>query len=81
MTNIEDVGIAVIIVLRIVAFIVGVGLLISGIADFGTIGSDITIGLSVGGFAVVKVTVGLVLMLAAIDPEIIAVTIKWIIST
>lgn len=81
MADIEDIGIAVIIVLRVAAFIVGIAMLVSGIAEFGSIGSDITIGLSAGGLAVIKVFVGLVLMLAGIAPEIIAVTINWIIKT
>ena len=54
MTDVDEVGAAAMIILRVVAFIVGVALLISGIVDFGSIGSDITIGLSMEGLRLLK---------------------------
>jgi ABC-type transporter Mla maintaining outer membrane lipid asymmetry permease subunit MlaE len=54
LTDVDEVGAAAMIILRVVAFIVGVALLISGIVDFGSIGSDITIGLSMEGLRLLK---------------------------
>lgn len=67
---------------RIIAFIIGVALLISGFADLGGIGgSDFLAGLSTGPIAIVKIIVGLILMLAGIEPRIIAVIVHWIIRS
>ena len=82
MTDIEDVGTAVVISFRIGAFIIGVALLVSGFADFGVLGSsNILAGLSSGPIAIAKIVVGVILMLAAIEPGIIAVIIQWIVRS
>ena len=82
MTEIEDVGSAIVISFRIVAFIIGVALLISGFADFGGLGSsNILIGLSSGPIALVKIAVGVILTLAAIEPSVIAVIIQWVVRS
>jgi hypothetical protein len=47
--------------LRIIAFFVGLLLLISGFADFGAIGgSDILAAFSTGPIALIKILVGLI---------------------
>jgi hypothetical protein len=66
----------------VAAFIIGVALLVSGFADFGGLGSsDILIGLSAGPIAIVKIVVGVILILAGIEPNIIAVIIQWVIGS
>jgi len=68
--------------LRVAAFIIGVALLISGLADFGGLGSsDILIVLSSGPIAIIKIVVGVILTLATIEPNIIAVIIQWVIRS
>jgi len=65
-------------VLRIIAFIIGVLLLISGFADFAGIGgSDIVAAFSRGPIALVKIFVGLVLIILAINPDAISVFLGW----
>jgi len=77
----ED-GEAIVLAFRLVVFIVGVALLLSGLADFGRIGSnDVLTLLSLGPKSVLEVIVGLILTLTAINPEIIKVIIQWIIRS
>jgi hypothetical protein len=53
----------------VAAFIIGVALLISGLADFGGLGSsDILIVLSCP-IAIIKIVVGVILTLATIEPN------------
>lgn len=69
-------------VLRIIAFFVGLLLLISGFADFAAIGgSDVVAALSTGPIALIKVIVGVILMILAINPDAIAVIIGWMVRT
>ncbi len=82
MTDIEEVGTAILILLRILAFIIGVALLVSGFADFGGLGnSDFVLALSSGPIALVKIVVGVILMILAVAPGAIAVIIQWIVKT
>lgn len=82
MADMEDVGSAIVIGLRVAAFIIGIALLISGFADFGGLGhSDIFAGLSSGPIAIIKIVVGVILILAAIEPNIISVIIRWVVRS
>lgn len=79
MADIEDVGTTIIVILRLFAFIIGVAFLASGFADFGGLGSDVLMAFSLGTAAIVKIVVGLILMILAIEPEAIGVIIQWIV--
>jgi hypothetical protein len=82
LSDAEDVVAAIIMSFRVIAFFVGLYFLLSGFADFGAIGgSDILSALSLGPLAMLKIPVGLVLILAGIEPQIIAVAIQWIITS
>ena len=82
MTDIEEIGTAILVFLRICSFIVGVALLVSGFADFGSLAnSDFMLALSSGPTAIVKIVVGVILMILAIAPGTIAVIIQWIVNT
>ena len=82
MTDVEDVGDVILIGFRVIIFIVGTALLISDFADFGGLGnSDILAELSSGPLAIVKIFVGVILTLAAIEPGMIAVIIQWVIKS
>jgi hypothetical protein len=82
LTDIEDVGTAILIFLRFLAFVIGVALLFSGFADFGTFGSgDFVVALSSGPIGLIKVVVGVILMLLAIAPGAIGVVIQWLVKT
>lgn len=81
MTDIEDVGTAVLVGLRLGAFIIGVALLISGFADLGGLSSNMLAALSSGPIAIVKIVVGVILVIAAIEPAAITVIIHWIVRS
>ena len=69
-------------VLRIIAFFIGLLFLISGFADFGAIGgSDVVAAFSTGPIALVKILVGVILMILAINPDAISVLISWIVRS
>ena len=79
--DIEEIGIAIVIALRLFAAIFGFILLLSGFADFGVISTgDALSALSLGPVAMLKIPVGLILVLAGIEPRIINVFIHWMIS-
>ena len=81
LSDAENVIAGIIMLFRGIAFFVGL-VLLSGFADFGAIGgSDILSALSLGPLAMLKIPVGLVLILAGIEPQIIAVVIQWIIRS
>jgi hypothetical protein len=82
LTDIEEIGTAILVFLRVLAFIIGVALLVSGFADFGGLGnSDFVVALSSGPIAFVKIVVGVILIILAIVPAAIGVIIQWIIKT
>lgn len=69
-------------VLRIIAFFVGLLFVISGFADFGGIGgSDVIAAFSTGPIALIKILVGVILMILAINPDATSVFIGWIIRS
>lgn len=82
MTDIEEIGTGILISLRVLAFVIGVAFLISGFADFGSVGSsDVLLALSSGPIATVKIVVGIVLMILAIAPAALSVIIQWFVKT
>jgi hypothetical protein len=82
LTDIEDVGTAILLFLRFLAFIIGIALLFSGFADFGTFGnSDFVVALSSGPIGLIKIVVGVILMILAIAPGAVAVIIQWLVKT
>ena len=67
-------------ILRIIAFLVGLGLLISGFIDLGRLGSlEVLNVLSTGGTALLKVIFGAFLMVLGISPESVGMIIEVII--
>lgn len=81
MADIEDVGTAILVILRLFAFIIGVAFLASGFADFGGLGSDVLLAFFSGPVAIVKIVVGLTLMILAIEPAAIDVIVQWIVRS
>lgn len=78
--DIEEIGSMVILAMRVIAFIVGLLLLVSGLIDFGRLGGmEILNVMSVGGTAFLKVIFGIFLMIAGIAPEAIGMIVKVII--
>jgi hypothetical protein len=69
------------VILRVLAFIIGIALLVSGFADFGGLGRDVLAAFSLGPIAVVKIIVGVILMILAIAPSAVGVIIHWIVRT
>jgi hypothetical protein len=78
--SIDEVGMAMVITLRAIAFVIGLIILIVGLSNIGAIGgSNILSAFTVVPLGILEVPVGLVLMLAGIEPRIIAVVISWVI--
>lgn len=76
----EDIGSMVILAMRVIAFIVGLLLLFSGLVDFGRLGGmEIANVMSVGGTAVLKFIFGIFLIVAGISPEAIGMIVKVVI--
>ena len=82
MNDIDDIGTAIVIILRFFAFVIGVVLLATGLADFGSLGSsNLVLAFSAGPNAIIKIVVGVILMILAIAPSAIGVIIQWIVKT
>lgn len=76
----EDILRIIAFILRIIAFFVGLGLLISGFIDLGRLSSvEVLTVLSIGGTALLKIIVGAFLMLAGISPNSVRMIIKVLI--
>jgi hypothetical protein len=79
-TSIEEIGTAIVVLLRVVAFVFGAVILVAGLVNVGAIGgNDFLSALTLGPLGMLEIPVGLVLMLAGIEPRIIAVAISWVI--
>lgn len=64
-------------ILRIIAFFVGLILLVSGLIDLGRLGGvEVVNVISVGGTAILKVIFGVFLMIAGINPDAIGMIIE-----
>lgn len=82
LTDVEEVVTAVILFLRIFAFFFGFGFLLSDFANIGAIGGgNILSALSPGPLGMLEIPSGLILVLAGIEPQIIAVAIQWVIRS
>lgn len=68
-------------VMRVIAFIAGLFLLISGFGDLGSIGvADAVHILSLSGTAILELIFGVFLMMAGINPDSVAMIINVIIN-
>ena len=73
---------AAVLAMRVIAFCIGVALLVSGIIDLASATQQqVFLGISTGAIGFVKVLVGLILIALGIEPEIIGIFIQWIIRT
>jgi hypothetical protein len=71
----------VVLFLRVVAFFIGLGLLLSGSGDLSNVGNSANIGygLSIAGSAIVKLLIGIFLIALGINPERVWMSIEWVI--
>jgi hypothetical protein len=64
-------------ILRIIAFIVGLLLLLSGLVDLSSLGGvQIADAISIGGTAILQVIFGIFLMIAGINPDAVRMVIE-----
>lgn len=70
----------VVMILRIIAFIVGLFSFVSGLIDLGMLSSlEVFIGVSTAGTALLKIIFGVFLMVLGIIPEAVGMVIRVII--
>ena len=75
--DLDEIGGISVIGMRVIAFFIGLALLLSGLIDFGVLGeTEIIKAMSIGSTATLKFIFGVFLMVLAIIPEAVRMIIE-----